>query len=283
MRLVFVVFAATAYPGLAHADESAACAARAAALTKRLGLPAECFTVDGRFAFTLLPEPSRRATPQPWVMYSPALPDYPDEHERWMHEQLVAAGVAVAGIDVGEAYGSPRGREAFSALYQELVERRGFAPKVCLLGRSRGGLWAASWAADNPEKVAGIAGIYPAFDLRTYPGLVKAAPAYKLTPDQLQSRLDELNPIARIAPLAAARVPALFIHGQDDAVVPLAPNSGEFAARYKAAGAGDSVTLIAVPGQGHNFWEGFFRCQPLVDFTIARAKAGAESAGPKTQ
>jgi hypothetical protein len=28
--------------------------------------------------------------------------------------------------------------------------------------------------------------------------------------------------------------------------------------------------------QGHNFWEGFFRCQELVDFAIARARAGAD-------
>jgi len=33
------------------------------------------------------------------------------------------------------------------------------------------------------------------------------------------------------------------------------------------------VTLIVAEGQGHNYWEGFFHCQPLVDFVIARAKA----------
>jgi hypothetical protein len=33
------------------------------------------------------------------------------------------------------------------------------------------------------------------------------------------------------------------------------------------------VTLLVAPGQGHSFWEGFFHCQPLVDFLIARAKA----------
>ena len=113
-----------------------------------------------------------------------------------MHEQFLEAGVAVAGIDIGEAYGSPLGREGFTALYRELTEKRGFAPKPCLLGRSRGGLWVTSWAAENPEKVAGLAGIYPVFDLRTYPGLEKAAPAYGLTAEQLAARLDELNPIA---------------------------------------------------------------------------------------
>jgi hypothetical protein len=37
------------------------------------------------------------------------------------------------------------------------------------------------------------------------------------------------------------------------------------------------VTLIVAKGQGHNLWEGFFRCQGLIDFAIERARAGAES------
>ena len=153
-----------------------------------------------------------------------------------MHEQFVAAGVAVAGIDVGEAYGSPEGRRLFTELYHELTEKRGFARRPCLLGRSRGGLWVSSWAIDNPDKVAGIAGIYPVFDLTTYPGADKAAPAYGLAPAQFKARLAELNPIERVAVLAKHRIPALFIHGDEDSVVPLKENSAAFVARYRAAG-----------------------------------------------
>jgi hypothetical protein len=39
------------------------------------------------------------------------------------------------------------------------------------------------------------------------------------------------------------------------------------------------VRLIVAKGQGHNFWEGFFRCQELVDFVTARAKAGKDGKG----
>ena len=246
------------------------------ALSRRLKLPAEAVDVGGRPAFILPAAEAKRSKPQPWILYAPALPDYPDDHEGWMHRQFVAAGVAVAGIDADEAYGSPRGRAAFDALYKELVERRGFAPKPCLVGRSRGGLWVLSWAADHPDQVAGIAGIYPAFDLRTYPGLEKAAPAYQLSVSKLQSSLAKHNPIERAGVLAKARTPAFFIHGEDDAVVPLKDNSAEFAARYKQAGAEDRVTLQVIKGQGHNFWPGFFECQELVDFAIARAQEGAE-------
>lgn len=247
----------------------------ASAPVKKLILPGESFVVAGRPAFVLLPPKDKRPMPQPWIFYAPTLPGYPDEHEKWMHEQFLAAGVAVAGIDVGEAYGSPEGRMLFTAMYEELTQKRGFASRPCLLGRSRGGLWVTGWACDHPDKVAGIAGIYPVFDFRTYPGIDKAAPAYGLQPDELQARLGEHNPIERVSAVAKAKVPVFIIHGDDDKVVPLEQNSAELAARYKAAGAADAVTLVVAKGQGHNYWEGFFRCQELVDFAIARARDGA--------
>jgi len=70
-------------------------------------------------------------------------------------------------------------------------------------------------------------------------------------------------------------VPVFLIHGDEDKVVPLKENSSEFVARYKAQGAEGAVKLIVAKGQGHNYWQGFFRCQELVDFAVARAKAGS--------
>lgn len=259
--------------GLSAADDGAP--------VKKLILPGEAFLVEGRPAFILLPPEAKRTKPQPWIFYAPTLPGLPDSHEKWMHEQFLAAGVAVAGIDIGEAYGSPKGRELFSAFHKELTEKRGYAPRPCLLGRSRGGLWMTSWACEHPDQVAGIAGIYPVIDFRTYPGIDKAAPAYGLTAAELTAKQAEFNPIERVGVLAKAKVPAFFIHGDEDKVVPLKENSAEFVARYKAAGAEDAVKLIVAKGQGHNYWEGFFRCQELIDFAIERAQEGAKPARKK--
>jgi pimeloyl-ACP methyl ester carboxylesterase len=190
-----------------------------------------------------------------------------------MHQKLLDAGIAVAGVDVGEAYGSPKGCAGLSALYEELTVKRGFAARPVLLGRSRGGLWVTSWAEANPDKVAGIAGIYPVFDLRTYPGLATAAPAYGLSEAELKAKLADVNPIGRVEVLAGHKVPVFLIHGDDDKVVPLERNSAELVARYKAAGQEQMASLVVARGQGHNMWEGFFRCQQLVDFVIARANA----------
>ncbi len=113
-----------------------------------------------------------------------------------MHQQFLDAGVAVAGIDVGEAYGSPHAFPHFEALYQEMV-KRGYSNRPALLGRSRGGLWVSSWAIEHPDRVAAIGGIYPVYDFTTYPGLKRAAPAYGVSEADLMAQQDKLNPIKR--------------------------------------------------------------------------------------
>ncbi len=187
-------------------------------------LPSEAIQVGDRPGFIFWPEESLRQTPQPWVFYAPTLlPQYPDSHEKWMHEQFLAAGIAVAGLDVGEAYGNPAANQAFDQLYAMLIEKYKFAPRPCVLGRSRGGLWVSSWAAAHPERIAGLAGIYPVFDITSYPGLGKAAPAYQLSPEALQAKLLELNPIENVSRLTKAKIPVCIIHGAVDKVVPIEP------------------------------------------------------------
>lgn len=246
---------------------------------KQVLIRAETFDLEGRPAFRMVPEATNvKATSgaKPWIFYAPTLPTYPDEAERWMHERFLEAGIAVAGIDVGEAYGSPKAFPWFEALHRKMVAD-GYAEKPVLLGRSRGGLWAASWAIAHPDRIAGIAGIYPVYDHSTYPGLAKASPAYDLTPAELEARQEELNPIRRAAVLAKARIPVFIIHGTEDTVVPLDANSGKLEMIYEAAGAGDVIEVMRIEGQGHNFWSGFFQCRELVDFAVAKAVAGAEA------
>ena len=233
--------------------------------------PKTSLKIEGHPAFVILPSTDGKK-PVPWVWYAPTFPNLPEAREDWMFERFLAAGVAIAGVDVGESYGSPKGREIYSALYAELVKNRNFAPKPVLLARSRGGLMLYNWAAEHPESVAGIAGIYPVCDLRSYPGLDKACGAYGLTRDQLEAQLDKHNPVDRLAPLANAGVPIFHIHSDADTVVPLEANSAEVARRY--AKLGGTMDLKVAKGQGHNLWDGFFQCQELVDFVLANAVAG---------
>lgn len=243
---------------------------------KRLIMPGEVFAVGDRTAFLFTPAavPGQRGDAKPWILYSPTLPGLPDEAELWMHEQFTQAGIAVAGIDTGESYGSPEAVKAAEALHAEMV-RRGYSAKPAVLGRSRGGLSASAWAIAHPEFTAGVGGIYPVYDWRSFPGAAKAAPAYGLAEAALVARAEELCPIERIEVAARAGVRFWIIHGDEDKLVPLGPNSGELKRRYEAAGRGDLVTLVVARGQEHSFWEGFFRCRELVDFLIQRARAAA--------
>ena len=242
----------------------------------RIDLPGENLTLFDRPGFIFLPEPAKRTTPQPWIFYAPTLPQYPDEAERWMHEQFLAAGIAVAGIDVGEAFGSPQSLRLLDALYDELTKNRGFASKPCLFGRSRGGLWVSSWACAHPDRVAGIIGIYPVFDFASYPGLAKTAAAYELSVEELEKRKSELNPITKIERLAEARIPVTIIHGDEDKVVPLKENSLELLQRYDAVGAKELVNLIVPEGKATVFGKDFLRNRPL---SISRFNAQSSEHG----
>ncbi len=233
---------------------------------KELPVEGQTFQVKGHTAFLILPKERLQNRPTPWVWYAPTLPGLPGPEERWMFDKFLTAGIAIAGVDVGESYGSPRGTAAFSAFHTELVRNRGMARKACLLARSRGGLMLYNWACENPEAVACIAGIYPVCNLTSYPGLAKACVAYDMTAADLTARLAQHNPIDRLARLAKAKVPIFHIHGDSDAVVPLDQNSGEVAKRYRDLGG--SMELVVPPGQGHNMWTGFFQCEELVHFVV---------------
>ncbi len=214
--------------------------------------------------FILQPEKPAAEGARPWVWYAPTIGSHPNKANEWVLRKLLNEGFHVAGIDVGESYGSPAGRKTFSEFHAHVVREFKLEPKVRLLAQSRGGLMHYNWAAENPDKVRCIAGIYPVCDLRSYPGLSKAAGAYGLTPVELEKQLTEHNPIDRLKPLAKAGVPILHIHGDADTVVPLEKNSKVVLDRYKALGG--KMTLIVVPGKGHAEIPEFFQEPRLVQF-----------------
>lgn len=247
---------------------SGALLAQSSGPEKQLPLDGETFVVGGRPAFLISGRGGLPRSGKAWVWYAPTLPGLPGAEERWMFRQFQDAGLAVAGIDAGESYGSPAGNRVFDDLHAEMV-RRGYSSRPVLLGRSRGGLMTLSWAALHPERVSAFVGIYPVCSLSSYPGLQRASGAFGISAEELGLRLAEFNPVDRLGPVAKARVPLFAIHGDVDAVVPLEANSGLAAERYRAAGG--EFRLVVPKGQGHNMWSGFFECQELVDFVIRHA------------
>jgi len=227
------------------------------------------FAVDGREAFIIAaPEP---ATGKPWVWYAPTLgPNLPGSDHHWYFERFLQAGISIAGIDLGEARGSPESTERFDTFHGEMV-RRGYASKPVLLGQSRGGLMMLSFAMRHPDKLSAFAGIYPVCNLTSWP-LQRSKPAvladYKISEPEFLAKLSHYNPVDNLARLAAARVPMFIVHGDSDIVVPLQENGGLLKPRYESLGG--PITIKVIPGEGHKVSPSFFECQELVDFVISR-------------
>ena len=245
---------------------------------KQLPVPGEAFLLRGHEAFLILPGQRDTEQPTPWVLYAPTLRGLPSAAESWMFERFLAAGIAIAGIDVGESYGNPEGCALYDVLHEHLVRHRGLSPRPVLLARSRGGLMTLSWAADRADRVAAWAGIYPVCDLRSYPGLAKAAGAFATTAEGLVAELPQHNPIERLAGLAGHRVPMFAIHGDRDQLVPLAENSGALAERMRALGG--EVELHVLPGLGHDMNRAFFTSEALVAFVLRQARG---TRGPRAR
>lgn len=237
---------------------------RITASQKKLPLPGESFKFNGDDAFIIKPKGGKEAIP--WVWYAPTLNGLPAESEKWMFEKFLNAGVAIVGIDVGESFGNPVGREKYQSFYDYLVLTRNLNAKPCLLARSRGGLMLYNWAAEHPECVAGIAGIYPVCNVASYPGVEQACGAFQMAANELEAELAKHNPIERLAPLAQAGVPIFHLHGDQDQVVPLELNSGLVAERYKDLGG--TMKLEVIKGQGHDMWAGWFQSENLVEFVL---------------
>ena len=247
------------------------------AAEKRLPLKGEVFLIQERTAFLILPDKPKTGKPIPWVWYAPTLRGLPASSEKWMFERFLKAGIAIAGVDVGESYGSPKGRAIYTALHEHLIKKRGLAKEAGLLARSRGGLMLYCWAVENPEKVRCITGIYPVCNIASYPGLKRACGAYGLTVKELEAQLTKHNPIDRLAPLAKAKVPIFHFHGDKDGTVPLDKKSALIKERYDKLGG--SMTLEVAKGQGHNMWVGWFQSQTLVDFVLKHATKAKSNKG----
>lgn len=241
---------------------------------KRLPLPGEALRFGDRDAFVIAPDTP--AEGKPWVWYAPTLRGLPGKHEIWYFERLLKEGIAIAGIDVGESYGSPNGRKAFEDFRIHLVKERGFSAKPCLLARSRGGLMLYNWAVEHPQNVSAVAGVYPVCNISSYPGVAKAAGAYEMSAEALEKALETHNPIDRVEPLAKAKVPVRHIHGDSDRVVPLELNSAALAKNYRKWGG--EMEIEVIEKGGHDLWAGWFESEALIDFMIKHAKAGAQGA-----
>jgi Prolyl oligopeptidase family len=231
-------------------------------------------TIEGRKAY--LVQPIRAIDPSPrWVWVTPgylALPDDRGAIEHRMYvDRFLAAGLHIAGIDVGATCGSPRGADVYQKFYDHLTTNEKLSRKARTLGQSNGGLISYAWAFRHPDLIERIGGIYPATDFRSWPGLDKVltypepALRFGLSLEELTRRVAEFNPIDNLAPLAKAGVKIFHIHGDKDVVVPMGANSQIIIEEYHRLG-GDA-RLEIITGLGHG-GKPFYNSESLAKFLI---------------
>ncbi len=228
-------------------------------------------------AFIIKPTKESKDGVKRWIWYAPSLTNkngtwkLPSKRHAEIMKELLSAGFYFCGVDVGESYGSPKGRAIFTKFYNRLVKRHGFSTKACLFAVSRGGLMHYTWAVEHPQCVQCIGAIYPVCDLQSYPKLKKASSTYGMTLKQLKQELRKHNPIERLAPLAKAGIPIIHLHGDTDKVVPLKENSEKFYQRYKSLGG--KMELIIVHGKGHELAPEFWKNKRLPSFFLKHGLA----------
>lgn len=236
------------------------------------------FQVAGHDAYLAMPEGVDAGKKVPWLWYCPSDYKLPGKLEQWMIKQCLDNGIAVAGIDVRGDFGTPAGRKTFTSFHKELTENHGVTQKVCMLARSYGATQMYNWAAEHPESIACLAGIYPVCNLASYPGMKSAAGKYRMKEEEFAKVLKQHNPVDRLAPLAKAKVPIYHNTGDVDKLVPAKDNTFLLQERYKALGGPITVTIFE--GQGHNYWTGFFEDQGMADFIIKHARKSAGDSSP---
>jgi pimeloyl-ACP methyl ester carboxylesterase len=242
--------------------------------------------VAGRAAYLIspngTPDPKRR-----WVWIAPswlgnhlsggAGAGKDEVSHQFYVESFLAKGLHVAGVDVGTSCGSVPGVEVCQKFYELLTEKYRLNKRARLIGQSNGGLIMYAWAWRHPREVDRIFGIYPVTDMRTWPGLDKVAGkgpnvlplpelGYQMTVKELAARLKEFNPIDNLKPLADAGVRIFHLHGDQDTLVPIGPNSEELVRRYRALGG--KVELEVVKGAGHRPGPDFYQSPRAVAFLL---------------
>jgi pimeloyl-ACP methyl ester carboxylesterase len=215
---------------------------------------------------------------RPWIWYAPTRLDlapghqYPNAATHWLFTHLLAKGVWIAGVDVGESWGGTAGRSVYSEFYKTVTSRFHLSHQPCFLAQSRGGLMDFNWTAEHPRDVRCIAAIYPVLNLASWPSedspeFKQAATAYGYASiSEYRKQLNQLSPISNAGPLAKAKIPIFIIHGDSDQRVPVQENSRPFDSAYKALGG--AVELVVVPGKGHEEVDEYFKSDRILNFLL---------------
>lgn len=211
-------------------------------------------------------EQSQPQSKKCWVWYTPTLDTLPDTADIWLLNAISNNNIAIAGVNVGETYGSRLGKKGFELLHANMV-RKGYSEKPIFLARSRGGLQALSWANWHPNKIKAIAGIYPLFRLDDYgAGSNDLAKPWEVTVPYLISNAKKLSPIFNLDRNHVDKVHTFIVHGNKDVAVNYEKNAlamKDFYSDYP-----ENFTLVTIANGNHEIKPEFHQNKELLNFIL---------------
>ena len=213
-----------------------------------------------------------------WFWLSPTRHDVethdnalPNRWHAWYFGRLFDAGAVIAGVEIGHKWGNPAGRRLYTNFYHTVTDQFNLKPRTNLLAQGIGGLDAYNWAADHPDKVRSIAGIYPVTQIRLDSFFARV---YDLSGNQdpeenlraLRENFQDHNPQDRLEPLAKAGVRIAHVHGSEDRNVPPITHTIPLVLRYRELG-GDADAII-VRGKRHGPSDMIFESRRFLRFLL---------------
>ncbi len=210
-------------------------------------------------ASAIVVEPENPLPGRPWLWRGEFFGAFPNADIALLKE-----GWHIAYVGIPNQFGSPTAMKVWEKFYDTLVKEHGLAEKPALLGMSRGALYCLAWANAHPEKTLTVYLDNGVCSFLSWPGgklkgkgvgegsepewanLLKAY-GFKSDAEAFETKL---NPIDRLEPIAAAKIPMLLVYGDADKVVPSPENSDIVFKRYQALGG--PIERIVKPGQDHH-------------------------------
>lgn len=206
------------------------------------------FVYDGRAATVVRPE--HPAPGNPWIWRPAFFGAFAS-----LDKALLARGWHIAYCDLTHLYGSPRAVELGTRFWQFMHEECGLAAKVVVEGLSRGGYFAFSWAAANPDKVASLYVDAPVCDITSWPGRKQPElwngflKEWGVADSEVDSTFRG-NALYQLPALAKAGIPIIGVCGDSDVTVPYEENFRPVRDAYEQMGG--TVETIVKPGCDHH-------------------------------
>ncbi|RBQ07889.1 GDSL-type esterase/lipase family protein [Pedobacter miscanthi] len=198
----------------------------------------------------------------------------------WGHEPqtdiaLLQNGFHVVYCDVAELLGNSEAIAIWNDYYA-MLHKSGLAKKAVMEGMSRGGIYVFNWAAENPDKVAGVYVDNPLLNVSDW-----AATMFKVSDGKNQMlqafmkdyglknegdvKVFKKNPVDRIEQIVKGRYPILILCADADEAVSPRENTLLFEQRIKEAKG--NITVIHKPGFKHHP-HSLPNPEPIVNFIL---------------